>query len=107
MNTEKKVNGRERVYLLNIIAEQNAAHEAELAEKEIAIKERKLDADIKKQADALKYQAERQAEAELIKRQRDADAKAYEASKSQYATQLLVSTMMEDAEVKDNRARFF
>ena len=55
--------------------------EAELAEKEIAIKERKLDADIKKQADALKYQAERQAEAELIKRQKDADAMAYEAIK--------------------------
>lgn len=34
MNTEKKVNGRERVYLMNIIAEQNAAHEAELAEKD-------------------------------------------------------------------------
>ena len=34
MNTEKKLNGRERVYLLNIIAEQNAAHEAELAEKD-------------------------------------------------------------------------
>ncbi|MBR2650940.1 MAG: flotillin family protein [Clostridia bacterium] len=55
--------------------------EAELAEKEIAIKERKLDADIKKQADALKYQAEREAEADLVKRQRDADAKAYEAVK--------------------------
>lgn len=34
MNTEKKVNGRERVYLLNVIAEQNAAHEAEIAEKD-------------------------------------------------------------------------
>ena len=55
--------------------------EAELAEKEIAIKERKLDADIKKQADAMKYQAERAAEAELIKRQREADAAAYEALK--------------------------
>ena len=55
--------------------------EAELAEKEIAIKERKLDADIKKQADAMKYQAERAAEADLIKRQRDADAAAYEALK--------------------------
>jgi flotillin len=55
--------------------------EAELAEKEIAIKERKLDADIKKQADALKYQAERQAEAALIKRQREAEAAAYEAIK--------------------------
>ena len=55
--------------------------EAELAEKEIAIKERKLEADIKKQADALKYQAERQAEADLIKRQREAEASAYEAIK--------------------------
>ena len=55
--------------------------EAELAEKEIAIKERKLDADIKKQADALKYQAERQAEADLVKRQKEADASAYEAVK--------------------------
>ncbi len=55
--------------------------EAELKEKEIAIKERELDAEIKKQADALKYQSERRAEAELIKRQRDADAHAYEAIK--------------------------
>ena len=55
--------------------------EAELAEKEIAIKERQLDADIKKQADALKYKAEREAEADLIKRQREADARAYEAVK--------------------------
>ena len=53
--------------------------EAELAEKEIAIKERQLDADIKKQADALKYQSEKQAEAELIKRQKEAEAKKYEA----------------------------
>ena len=53
--------------------------EAELAEKEIALKERKLDAEIKKQADALKYQSEKQAEAELITRQREADARKYEA----------------------------
>ena len=55
--------------------------EAELKEKEIAIKERELDAEIKKQADALKYQSERRAEADLIKRQREADAMAYEAIK--------------------------
>ena len=55
--------------------------EAELAEKEIALKERQLDAEIRKQADAMKYQAEKEAEAELIRRQRDADAKAYEATK--------------------------
>lgn len=53
--------------------------ETEIAEKEIAIKERKLDAEIKKSADANKYQAEREAEAELIRRQRDADAQKYEA----------------------------
>ena len=56
--------------------------EAELAEKEIALKERKLDAEIKKQADALKYKSEKEAEAELITRQREADARQYEAIKA-------------------------
>ena len=55
--------------------------EAELAEREIAIKERQLDAEGRKQADAMKYKAEKEAEAELVRRQRDADAKAYEAVK--------------------------
>ena len=55
--------------------------EAELAEKEIALKERKLDAEVRKQADAMKYRAEKEAEADLIRRQRDAEAKAYEAQK--------------------------
>ncbi|MBR3502809.1 MAG: flotillin family protein [Clostridia bacterium] len=53
--------------------------ETELAEREIAIKERKLDAEIKKAADARKYQAEREAEAELVRRQREAEAQKYEA----------------------------
>ena len=35
------------------------------------------------------------------------DAKANEAQKTQYSTQALMSTMMTDADVKDNRARFF
>ena len=55
--------------------------EAELAEKEIALKERQLDAEIKKAADAKKYQAEREAEAELVRRQREAEAQMYEAVK--------------------------
>ena len=55
--------------------------EAELADREIAIKERQLDAEVRKQADAMKYKAEKEAEAELVRRQRDADAKAYEALK--------------------------
>ncbi len=55
--------------------------EAELAEREIALKERQLDAEVRKQADAMKYKAEKEAEAELVRRQREADAKAYEALK--------------------------
>lgn len=55
--------------------------EAELAEREIAIRERQLDAEVRKQADAMKYKAQQEAEADLIRRQREADAKAYEATK--------------------------
>ena len=55
--------------------------EAELAEREIAIKERKLDAEIRKQADAMKYKVEKEAEADLIRRQKEAEAKTYEAIK--------------------------
>ena len=35
------------------------------------------------------------------------DAKARDAQMTQYSTQMIVPVMMEDAEVKDNRARFF
>ena len=52
--------------------------ESELADREIALQERKLDAEIRKKADAMKYQAEKEAEAQLITRQREADAKKYE-----------------------------
>ena len=53
--------------------------EAELAEREIALTERKLDADVRKQADAMKYKAEKEAEADLIRRQCEAEAEKYEA----------------------------
>lgn len=52
--------------------------EAELAEREITLKERRLDAEIRKQADAEKYAAERRAEADLITRQKEAEARRYE-----------------------------
>ena len=60
---------------------QRKTIEAELAEKEIALKERQLDAEVRKQADAMKYKAEKEAEADLIRRQKEAEAKAYEAIK--------------------------
>ncbi|MGN0626090.1 MAG: flotillin family protein [Oscillospiraceae bacterium] len=53
--------------------------EAELAEKEIALKERQLDAEIRKQADAMKYKVEKEAEADLIRRQKEAEAQKFEA----------------------------
>ena len=53
--------------------------EAEIAEREIAIKERQLDAEVRKQADAMKYKTEKEAEAMLIKRQREAEAQKFEA----------------------------
>ena len=53
--------------------------EAELAEKAIALKERELDAEIRKKADALKYEMEKKAEAELVKQQREAEAEKYRA----------------------------
>ena len=53
--------------------------EAELAEKEIALKEKQLDAEVRKQADAMKYKTEKEAEAMLIKRQKEAEAQKFEA----------------------------
>lgn len=53
--------------------------EAELAEKEVALMERKLDAEVRKQADAQRYKAEQEAAADLIRRQREAEAQRYEA----------------------------
>ena len=53
--------------------------ETELAEREIALKERELDAEIRKRADALKYEMAQKAEAELIKQQREAEAEKYRA----------------------------
>ena len=35
------------------------------------------------------------------------DAKARDAQMAQYSSQMVVPVMMEDADVKDNRARFF
>ena len=59
--------------------------DAELAEKEIALQERRLDAEIRKKADALKYEAEKKAEADLIKRQREAEARRFEEEQSALA----------------------
>ena len=55
-----------------------AEREADLKQKQIQLKEYELDALVRKQSDADKYAAEQKAAADLIKRQRDAEARAYE-----------------------------
>lgn len=55
-----------------------AEREAELKQKQIELREYELDALVRKQADAEKYQAEKQAESALVARQRKAEAERYE-----------------------------
>lgn len=52
--------------------------EIELKQKEVAVKERALEAEIKKQAEADKYAAQQRADAVLYQRQKDAEAKQFE-----------------------------
>ncbi|MBR2459712.1 MAG: flotillin family protein [Clostridia bacterium] len=76
--------------------------EAEIAEREIALKEKQLDAEIKKQADAMKYKTEKEAEAMLVKRQREAEAQMFEAVKEaeakKAAAEALRFSMEQEAE---------
>ena len=55
--------------------------EIELKQKEVAVKERALEAEIKKQADADKYAAQQRADAALYQRQKDAEARQFEAQR--------------------------
>lgn len=52
--------------------------EVELETQKIAIQERRLDAEVKKQAEAKKFEQEQRADADLYTRQKDAEAKKYE-----------------------------
>ncbi len=52
--------------------------EVELETQKIAIQERRLDAEIKKQAEADKFEQQQKADADLYTRQREAEAKKYE-----------------------------
>ena len=60
---------------------QKQEKEIELREKEIAVKEKTLDADIRKQAEAEKYATQQKADAQLYQRQKEAEAKQFEIQK--------------------------
>ena len=55
--------------------------EIELKQKEVAVKERALEAEIKKQAEADRYAAQQRADAVLYQRQKDAEARQFEAQR--------------------------
>lgn len=55
--------------------------EIELKQKEVAVKEQALEAEIKKQAEADKYAAQQRADAILYQRQKEAEAKQFEAQR--------------------------
>jgi flotillin len=55
--------------------------EIELKQKEVAVKEQALEAEIKKQAEADKYAAQQRADAGLYQRQKEAEAKQFEAQR--------------------------
>lgn len=68
--------------------------EAILAEREVSVKEKRLDADIRKKADAERYQAEQEAAADLARRQRAADAQRYEQEQQALAQKALAEAEM-------------
>ena len=78
--------------------------EVELQTQKIALKERELDALVRKEADARLYATQKAAEAELIKRQKEAEAKAYEeiqrAEAEQRAAAARAEAMKAEAEAK-------
>ena len=78
--------------------------EVELQAQKIALKEKELDAVVRKEADAQLYKAQKLAEADLIKRQKEAEAKAYEeiqrAEAAQRAALARAEAMKAEAEAK-------
>ena len=79
--------------------------EVELQKQKIDLRERELDATVRKEADAALYKTQKAAEAELVRRQRAAEASAYEAvqkaeaAKQTAALEAEARKMMAEAEL--------
>lgn len=81
------------------IAKQD--REIEKKQKEVAVKEQALEAEIKKQAEADKYAAQQRADASLYQRQKEAEAKQFEIQRAAEAKQF---EAQRDAEAKKAQA---
>jgi len=67
--------------------------EIELKQKQVAVTEKSLEAEVKKKAEADKYAAQQRAEADLYQRQKDAEAKQFEAQKAAEAQKAQAEAM--------------
>ena len=67
--------------------------EIELKQKQVAVTEQSLEAEVKKKAEAEKYAAQQRAEAELYQRQKDAEAKQFEAQREAEAQKAQAEAM--------------
>lgn len=81
--------------------------EIELREKEIAVKEKTLDADIRKQAEAEKYATQQKADAQLYQRQKEAEAKQFEIQKQAEAKKAQAVKAQGIAEAESIKAKGF
>lgn len=75
--------------------------EIELKQKEVAVKEQALEAEVKKQAEADKYAAQQKADAALYQRQKEAEAKQFEIQRAAEAKQF---EAQRDAEARKAQA---
>ena len=96
---------------LREVAEVNAniakaEREAELKHKEIQLKEYELDALVRKQADAEKYEAEKRAEAELITRKNKAEAEKYEAEREAEAAKFSAEKRAEAIRIEADARKY-
>ena len=83
-----------------------AERETALKAQQIELKEKELDAVVRKKADADLYATQKAAEADLVRRQREADAKAYEAVQRAEAAKKATELEAEARKVQADAERY-
>ncbi len=78
--------------------------EIELKQKEVAVKERALEAEVKKQAEAEKYAAQQKADASLYQRQKQAEAQQFEAQREAEARKAEADRFSKEQEAQGVKA---
>lgn len=76
-----------------LMRQSKQEREIELKQKQVAVTEKSLEAEVKKKAEADKYAAQQRAEADLYQRQKDAEAKQFEAQRAAEAQKAQAEAM--------------